>query len=455
MKLIALIDGEHHPAVVRDALDRLAADHDIRAVLFVGGEEKVGPAVIENPGSHYGREVVVASGSRADALRELATADGVEAVFDLSGEPVLGHEERLRLAAVALELGLSYRAPGFELDPPPQARLDGCPVLAVIGTGKRTGKTAVGGHFGALLGARGADAVMVSMGRGGPAQPELVRAGETLDLARLLTIVRAGAHAASDYLEDAIVSGLACVGCRRVGEGPAGETFDSNVLEGARLALSLSPQVLLIEGSGAALPPIAADGTVCVTSAPRARREALSGLGPLRLLRSQLIVITGAETLAAAELAELKHALSEWRDPDALVACRLEPEPVGGLEAGTRAAFFSTAPAGFERLRDRLARDGVELCLSSANLGRRSELERDLAAAARERCDLFLTELKAAAIELVGEEAQRRGVPLVLVRNRPVSLPGEPNLDERLGRLYDEACAGARAEPAAAALQDR
>jgi cyclic 2,3-diphosphoglycerate synthetase len=454
MKVIALIDGEHHPAVARAALDRLAAEHELVAVLFVGGEEKIAPAVFEDPDSHYGRDVVFATGPRPDALRPLATG-GVEAVFDLSGEPVLGLEERLRLASVALALGLSYRAPGLELDPPSRPRLDGCPVLAVIGTGKRTGKTAVGSHFGALVRERGADAVIVSMGRGGPARPQLVRAGETLDLARLLGIVRAGEHAASDYLEDAIVSGLTCVGCRRCGEGPAGETFDSTVEEGVRLALSLSPQLLLIEGSGAALPPLAADRTVCVTSAPRAAREALSGLGPFRLLRSHLVVITGAETLAAGELAELKRALGEWRDPGALVACRLEPEPIGRLVGGARAAFFATAPEGVELLRDRLAAEGVELCLASANLARRSELGRDLATAARERCDLFLTELKAAAIELVGEEAQRRGVPLALVRNRPVSLPGEPDLDERLERLYDEARAGARAEPATAALEER
>jgi cyclic 2,3-diphosphoglycerate synthetase len=450
MKAIALIDGEHHPAVARDALDRLASEHELVSVLFVGGEEKVAAEVIENPGPHYGREVVIAAGSRTHALRALATRDGAEAVFDLSGEPVLGLEERMRLAAIALALGLSYRAPGLELDPPPQVRLGEVPVLAVIGTGKRTGKTAVGGHFGALLRARGADAVIVSMGRGGPARPQLVRAGETLDLARLLEIVRAGGHAASDYLEDAIVSGLSCVGCRRCGEGPAGETFDSNLLEGVRLALSLSPQLLLIEGSGAALPPLAADRTVCVTSAPRARLEALSGLGPFRLLCSQLVVITGAETLAGGELAELKRALSEWVDPDALVACRLEPEPVGALSAGARAAFFSTAPAAFEPLRERLARDGVELCLASANLARRNELERDLAAVARERCNLFLTELKAAAVELVGAEAERRGVPFALVRNRPVSLPGEPDLDARLENLHDEARAAVRAEPATA-----
>ena len=45
----------------------------------------------------------------------------------------------------------------------------------------------------------------------------------------------------------------------------AGAPFASNVLEGARLAASLEPDVVVFDGSGAAIPPIA-------TSAPHPRR---------------------------------------------------------------------------------------------------------------------------------------------------------------------------------------
>jgi len=50
MRVIALIDGEHHPQVVRDALDRVAGQHEIVSVLFVGGEEKVSAAVLAELG---------------------------------------------------------------------------------------------------------------------------------------------------------------------------------------------------------------------------------------------------------------------------------------------------------------------------------------------------------------------------------------------------------------------
>ena len=50
MAVIALIDGEHHPAAVREALDTL----DLAGVVFCGGEEKLGPGPLEQ---QYGRPV--------------------------------------------------------------------------------------------------------------------------------------------------------------------------------------------------------------------------------------------------------------------------------------------------------------------------------------------------------------------------------------------------------------
>src|SRR5439155_11987039 len=132
---------------------------------------------------------------------------------------------------------------------------------AVLGTGKRIGKTAVTGHLARLLAERG-DVVVVSMGRGGPAEPEVVEVRPTLE--QLLEISRAGRHAASDYLETAALAGVPTVGCRRCGGGLAGETADSNVLEGAALAATLRPDLLVFDGSGAALPPVAADARILV-----------------------------------------------------------------------------------------------------------------------------------------------------------------------------------------------
>jgi cyclic 2,3-diphosphoglycerate synthetase len=237
-----------------------------------------------------------------------------------------------------------------------------------------------------------------------------------------------------------VLTGVSCIGCRRCGEGPAGETFDSNVLEGARIALSLEPDVLLIEGSGAAIPPIEPDRTVCVTSALLAESQALSYLGPYRLLRSDLVAIVGADALGATRLSELKGALGEWCDHDRLVGCRLEPEPAAALAPNARAAVFTTAPPEREPdIRSALERRGVDIRVFSSSLAKRARLERDLEQAEREHCDLYLTEIKAAAIEVVAARAERIGAELVFLRNTPVSLEGEPDLDTELVRLVETA----------------
>jgi cyclic 2,3-diphosphoglycerate synthetase len=439
MPVIALVDGEHHPPVVRDALAQLAGTDGIAAVLFAGGSEKVSDHVLSDPTAHYGFEVTLPDGDVREALRELAGAHTADAVVDLSGDPVLVGDARFALASVALDLGLEYRAPGIRLSPPPLARIDtAVPILAVIGTAKRTGKTALGGHVAGLLRDAGREPVVVSMGRGGPAQPQVVRAGTLPGVGELIDLARAGGHAASDYLEDAVLAGVTTVGCRRCGEGPAGETFRSNVVEGVRLALGEDPGIVVLEGSGAAFPPVAADRTVCVTSAPRIR-TALDHLGPVRLLRSDLVVVLGARDLRPTERDALVRDLEAWVPRESIVPAGLEPEPAEPLAPGARVACFTTAPAGTERQhREALARHGVEPRRWSGNLARRAALERDVEEALADGCDVFLTELKAAAVEVVAARAVEQGAEVVLLRNRPVAVDGEP-LDERLLRLAETA----------------
>ena len=79
--------------------------------------------------------------------------------------------------------------------------------------------------------------------------------------------------------------------------------------------------------------------------------------------------------------------------------------------------------------------DGVEPVVASANLARRSALAADLDRAAAEHCDVYLTELKAAAIDTVAPHARAHGARVVFVRNRPVGL--DADLDAALLELAD------------------
>jgi len=413
---LALIDGDHHPSVVRDALDHLDRERGLAGVVFCGGEEKAGPAVLAAPEDHYGREVVF--GSPDQALRTAAAELAGGMVVDLADEPVLPPERKLRLAALALHLGLAYEAPGMRFDPPPYDALAFAgPKLAVIATGKRTGKTAVAGHWARLLQGRGLRPVIVSMGRGGPPQPQLAPSGTGLE--DLLRIAGAGRHAASDYLEDAVLAGVDSVGCRRIGGGLAGQPYESNVAAGAALAIQQEPSAIVFEGSGSCIPPVEVDRTVCIVGDTD---DALRDLGPYRLLRSHLVLLVrGAASSERAGEVESIAAGPVRR-------CELVPEPAERVPAGARVALFTT---GAERC------EGVDPVVVSTNLARRAALDADLARASGERCDVYLTELKAAAIDTVAMTARKTGARIAFVRNRPVGI--DFDLDDALLRLHDDA----------------
>jgi len=416
---IALIDGDHHPSAVRDALARVAQSVPLRGALFCGGEEKLSPEILADPSAHYGLRVEAGPDLGA-ALRALAAGGGVSHVVDLADEPSMDAGAKLALACVALDLGLRYEGADFELRPPELAPSPfDVPALAVIGTGKRTGKTAVCGHWATLLREAGHDPLVVAMGRGGPAEPQLASPDTTL--AELLALARSGRHAASDYLEDAVIAGVPTVGCRRVGGGLAGACAESNVAAGVELALAERPGTVLFEGSGAALPPVDVDATVCVVGS---RAGALEQLGPYRLLRSALALVAPDDPVLAGEVAA-------WC-PGTVVRFELRPEPVEPVDPAARAAFFTTGPGSL---------GGLEPVVTSRALARRGELAEDLRRAAAERCDVYLTELKAAAVDTVAEAAEAAGARVVFVRNRPVARPGEGDLDAELLTVHAAAAA--------------
>jgi cyclic 2,3-diphosphoglycerate synthetase len=309
------------------------------------------------------------------------------------------------------------------------------PTLAVIGTGKRVGKTAVTGHVARRL-ASTRRTVVVAMGRGGPPEPEVVVARPTVET--LLELSRDGRHAASDHLETAIVAGVTTVGCRRCGGGLAGAVAVSNVLEGVSVATGLGAELVVLDGSGAALPPVAADRRVLVASA--AQPVAVTGgyLNAYRARISDLVVLTMAEDNAPH--AELRDALRAHLRPwTPVVRTVLRPRPLEPVD-GASVAFFCTAPPErHQRLAEHLeAAHGARVTSVSGNLSDRVRLREDIAAA---DADVFLLELKAAAVDVVVEEASRRGVRVVVAANDIVPLPGESLLDEALERLAAEAVA--------------
>ena len=434
MRALFLIDGEHYPPVVLDAIrsvrDSLGAEGV--AAAFLGGTEKL------KEGTDYGVPLVTGE-DPASAVQRALSEHTVDVVVDLSDEPVVGYRERMRIASLALSAGARYLGSDFELTPPEFRRVSTKPALAVVGTGKRVGKTAVSGYLSRLLSREGFDPGVVSMGRGGPPRPEVIE-GHKLEVGSeyLLEALERGSHAASDYYETAALSRVTTVGCRRCGGGLAGEPFVSNVLEGAQIANTLDTGVTLFDGSGAAMPPVEVERRVLVAGAHQDPEYITGFLGAYRLYVSDLLLLTMSEEPMASEekVTSIVEGVREVKPGLAVIPVVFRPRPVGEIE-GLRVAYVSTAPPA---VLDKLARHleeryGCEVVATSGNLSDRKRLGEDLDAMAE--AEVYLTEIKAAAVDVVTRRGAEEGKPVFYCDNDPV---GE-GLDEELLRMAREAVA--------------
>jgi cyclic 2,3-diphosphoglycerate synthetase len=376
LKAVALIDGEHYPSVVREALEELP--YEWAGAILVGGREK-----LRGDDGDYGVPLLDGFGD-------------AEIVVDLSDEPVLGPDDRFRWASEALAAGLPYVGADFRFDPPVYAEFE-LPSIAVIGAGKRVGKTALSAHLASLL-ARDRDVVVVAMGRGGPAEPEVIERRPTVS--DLVAVSRAGRHAASDYLEIAALAGVPTIGCRRAGGGLAGKVFVSNVVEGARVAVERGPDIVVFDSSGASIPPIAVDRRVLLVGA---LHDIDSHFNTYRRLVSDLVVAVNCELPGA-------------------VSAKLQLRPLEPLEG--RVAVFTAGPADVSHL-------DADVVHASSRLADRDALHGELA---RLDADTYLVEVKGAAIDVVAEDALARGRRVVLAANDVVG----DGLDEALLALVPE-----------------
>lgn len=435
MRALFLIDGEHYPPVVLDAMKSVEEASGITGVaaVFLGGTEKL------REGTDYGLPLVKAGDPVSAVAKALKEYPGVEVVVDLSDEPVVGYKERMRIASAVLAAGARYRGSDFEFAPPEYYSVSNKPSLAVIGTGKRVGKTAVTGYLARLLARGGFSPGVVSMGRGGPPEPQVVE-GDKMDVGSkyLLDALSRGAHAASDYYETAALSRVVTVGCRRCGGGLAGEPFVSNVLEGAGLANGLDTRITVFDGSGAAVPPVAVGGRVLVAGANQDPEYVTGFLGTYRLLISDLLLLTMSEEPMASvkRVRSIVEAVRGVKPGLRVVPAVFRPRPVGDVR-NLKVAYVSTAPrAVLEVLCRHLEeRYGCEVVAASGNLSDRKRLAQDLKETRDLKVEAYLTEIKAAAVDVVTRRGAEEEKPVFYCDNDPVALEGSDDLLD--GALLD------------------
>ncbi|MBD3178460.1 MAG: cyclic 2,3-diphosphoglycerate synthetase [Candidatus Latescibacteria bacterium] len=436
-KVLCLIDGEHYPPVTRDAIKSIeASGGKIVGAVFIGGTEKIVNARRELGGRNGWRifQPEVTDSSLYELIERAVDESGPDVVLDLSDEPVVDYFTRFRIGSVLLRKGVIYSGADFSFSPPRAEKVLTRPSISIIGTGKRVGKTAVGVYISRLLKNSGNQPVVVCMGRGGPPEPEVVDPAKyELNPETLMEVSKRGGHAASDYWEDALLGQVITVGCRRCGGGMGGDPFFSNVIEGARIADSLPGEVVVMEGSGATLPPVATDRRIVVAGAGQPIENIIRFYGEYRILISELAIVTMCEEPVASprKVKDIYEGIKEI-NPDMKIALTVfRPDPLGDITG--RKVFVATTSRSDvnDSISDHLEkRHGCSVVGISNNLSDRPSLKLDLREGLK-KAEILLTEIKAASIDVAAIEAEKAGLDIVFLNNIPELTGG--NID-RLDR---------------------
>ncbi|WP_292880173.1 2,3-diphosphoglycerate synthetase [Methanobrevibacter sp. UBA188] len=446
-KMLCLVDGEHYLPVTKEAIDTLnKLEHiDIVAAVFIGGTEKLRDDSEESYSEKLGVPVQFAKDKDIpyDLIVEMIREFDVDTVMDLSDEPILDYPKRFRIACKVLNEGVIYEGPDFRFEPTSQYEIMEKPSITILGTGKRIGKTAVSGFVSRLIDKNGYEPCVIAMGRGGPEEPEIVH-GEELEITAeyLLEQSEKGVHAASDHWEDALMSRILTIGCRRCGGGMAGEVFLTNMKQGAKLANKVDSKFAIFEGSGAAIPPIKTDKKITLIGANQPIENLTTYFGPYRVGLGDLVILTMCEEpmADADKIKKIEEFVAEVNPDATVISTVFRPKPLGNL-AGKKVLFATTAPESVkDKLVDYLEENyDCEVIGTTAHLSNRPLLRQDMKKYI-DKADVMLTELKAAAVDVASKDAISHGLEVVYCDNVPVEIDDTyPDLGESVIKLVDSA----------------
>ena len=446
-KMLCLVDGEHYLPVTKEAIDTLNKfEHiDIVAAVFIGGTEKLRDDSPDTYSEKLGVSVEFAKDKDIpyDIIVDMIRKYDIDTVMDLSDEPILDYPKRFKIACKVLNEGINYEGPDFKFEPTSQYEIMEKPSLTILGTGKRIGKTAVSGFVSRLIDKNGYDPCVIAMGRGGPEEPEIVH-GEKIEINAkfLLEQSEKGVHAASDHWEDALMSRILTIGCRRCGGGMAGEVFLTNMKKGAKLANEVDAKFAIFEGSGAAIPPIKTDAKIVLIGANQPIENLTTYFGPYRIGLGNLVILTMCEEPMANsdKIKAIEEFVSEVNPDATVISTVFRPKPLGDI-SNKKVLFATTAPEGVkDKLVEYLESNfSCEIVGTTAHLSNRPLLREDMEKY-MDKAEVMLTELKAAAVDVATKDALAAGLEVIYCDNIPVPISESyPDLSDSVIKLVDSA----------------
>ncbi len=426
-KIVCLVDGEHYIPVTKSALDMLdSLEHnEIVAVVFIGGTEKLRDSSEEGISKQLERPVHFGEDHHKipyELVEEMIEKYEADVVMDLSDEPIVDYSKRFKLATIALQNGTTYQGPDFKFEPLSEHDVLKKPSLKILGTGKRIGKTAVSAFAARLIHNREYNPCIVAMGRGGPEKPEIVH-GDQMEITPQYLMEQSdkGVHAASDHWEDALMSRILTIGCRRCGGGLGGDVFITNTKRGAQLANEVEADFIIMEGSGAAIPPIKTDKHIVLVGANQPLMNINNFFGPYRIKLADLVILTMCEEpMSSREKVKKLMAFIKEINPKAeVIPTVFRPKPLENIQ-GKNVLFATTAP---DTIKDVLVKHlednyGCIVVGTTSHLSNRPLLQKDIEKYVADS-DVMLTELKAAAVDVATKDALEAGLEVVYCDNIP------------------------------------
>ncbi|MDO5852053.1 MAG: 2,3-diphosphoglycerate synthetase [Methanobacteriaceae archaeon] len=447
-KILCLVDGEHYFPVTKSAIDKLdnIEGKNVESLLFIGGTEKLRDRNLENISEIFNKKVYFGKDHHKipyELLKEKIIEDNIDLVFGLSDEPVVDYAKRFKIATIILEAGIPYQGPDFKFEPLKEYNVLKNPSYKILGTGKRIGKTAVSSYTARLINKEHKyKPCIVAMGRGGPENPEIVH-GEKIELTPKYLIEQSdkGVHAASDHWEDALMSRVLTIGCRRCGGGMAGQVFTTNMKKGAEITNTLDTNIIAIEGSGAAIPPIKTDKQIVLVGANQPIENISQYFGPYRIKLGDLIIITMCEEplCSKEKLDKIIKILSEINPDATIVPTIFRPHPLESIE-NKRVLFTTTAPESMKGVLKKYLEEEYNCIIVdiSTNLSDRPLLEEDIERNIND-IDLMLTEVKAAAIDVATKLALDKNLKVVYCDNIPIEAEDKDSLDDSIMNIVNSA----------------
>ncbi len=435
-RLIVLIDGEHYPDVTLDAIKLIKKKFPgkFAGIVFLGGTEKL---VLDDPEHYFGEKVFLVENFSRDIIKALHVFNP-DIAYDLSDEPVVNYRKRMLIASYCLANNCSYMGPDFCFMSFPRNIKVGRPSISIIGTGKRIGKTAVSSYIANFYVNNNVDICIVAMGRGGPKTPQVLKGYEIeLTPEYLLDLSHKGFHASSDYIEDALMSRVNTVGCRRCGGGFGGKIFLTNVKEGIKEAEKLNPNLVIIEGSGASVPDVETDANICVIGAFQQWESIIGYLGIYRIMSADLIILTMCEHPLADErkILFLEREISKINPGAKIIRSIFRPKPLSNIK-GKKVFVVMTAKHKIENeIREYLEKNyKCKVAFISFNLSNRKLLRQDLELV--EDYDTILTELKAASVDVLTEFSFKNNKDIIYMNNIPVIISDNTIFEKELKNIY-------------------